>query len=51
MVREWLFLECNECGTRYYRTSKKQGKEAKKLSLSKFCPKCKKHTTHNEKKK
>lgn len=51
MVREWIFLECSECGTRFYRTTKKQAKEAKKISLFKFCPQCRKHVIHNEKKK
>jgi len=52
MPREWLFLECSECGERWYRTDKNktQGNKAK-LELSKFCRKCRKHTTHKERKK
>lgn len=49
-VREWLFLECTECGTRYYRTNKSNKTQAK-LELKKFCPRCKARKLHKEKKK
>ncbi|MBI2920893.1 MAG: 50S ribosomal protein L33 [Planctomycetes bacterium] len=51
--REWIFLECSECGTRYYRTTKSTStmKQAGKLELSKFCPKCRLHRPHKERKK
>ena len=52
MPREWLFLECGECGTRWYRTSKNKRAENKtKLEPKKFCPRCRKHTAHKERKK
>lgn len=52
MPREWIFLECGECGERWYRTSKNKKNEAKvKLELKKFCPRCRKHVLHKEKKK
>jgi len=49
-VREWVFLECGECGTRYYRTTKNPKIQAK-LELIKFCPQCRKRVGHKEKKK
>jgi large subunit ribosomal protein L33 len=50
MAREPIFLECTECGTRYYRTTKDSKSQAK-LELKKFCPKCRKRVPHKEKKK
>ncbi|MBI5360541.1 MAG: 50S ribosomal protein L33 [Planctomycetes bacterium] len=49
-MRESIFLECTQCGNRYYRTTK-SGKALKKLELKKFCNKCSAHTPHKEKKK
>ncbi|MEK7448632.1 MAG: 50S ribosomal protein L33 [Planctomycetota bacterium] len=49
-MREWLFLECTKCKNRYYRTSK-NNKKPEKLELKKFCPVCREHTPHKEKKK
>ena len=50
MVREWIFLECGECGTRYYRTTKSSKTQAK-IERKKFCPDCRKRVVHKEKKK
>jgi large subunit ribosomal protein L33 len=50
MPREYLFLECTECGERFYRTSKNVRKQAK-LEIKKFCRKCRKHVVHKERKK
>ncbi len=50
MAREAIFLECTECGTRYYRTTKDSKSQAK-LELKKFCPQCRKRVPHKEKKK
>jgi large subunit ribosomal protein L33 len=50
MAREWIFLECTECGTRYYRTTKDSKSQAK-LERVKFCPDCRKRVPHKEKKK
>ena len=46
---ETVFLVCEECGEYNYAVRKKPGGE--KLRLSKFCPRLRKHTVHNEKKK
>ena len=51
MPREWVFLECPDCGGRNYRTDKKSGPDTAKLEISKFCRRCRKHTAHKEKKK
>ena len=52
MPREWVFLECSECGTRYYRTTKNPKiQQQGKLEVKKFCPKCRKRLPHKEKKK
>ncbi|MEK7865773.1 MAG: 50S ribosomal protein L33 [Planctomycetota bacterium] len=49
-MREPLFMECTECGERYYRTTK-NAKATVKIELKKFCSNCRKHTPHKEKKK
>ena len=48
--REWVFLECGECGTRYYRTTKNPRTQGR-LELNKFCPQCRRRVGHKEKKK
>ncbi len=50
-AREYVSLECPECNSRNYRTSKKTKGGAPKLEISKFCRLCRKHTAHVEKKK
>ncbi|MEJ5230027.1 50S ribosomal protein L33 [Pseudothermotoga sp. U03pept] len=46
-MRNKISLKCSVCGTKNYYTDK--GKNTKeKLSLRKYCPKCDKHTVHNE---
>lgn len=52
MPREWIHLECGDCGERWYRTDVKRKQGAReKLSLKKFCRRCRKHTAHKERKK
>jgi large subunit ribosomal protein L33 len=46
---EVVYLVCEESGGYNYTLMRKPGGE--KLKISKFCPVCRKHTTHNEKKK
>ena len=50
MAREWIFLECGECKTRYYRTTRNTQSQAK-IEIVKFCPKCRKRVGHKERKK
>ena len=41
-------LECTECKSRNYTTSKNPTENKNKLELKKFCKKCRKHTPHKE---
>jgi len=50
-MRENITLECRECREQNYRTSKQKKPESKRLELKKYCPRCRKHTTHQEKRK
>ena len=46
---ETIFLVCEETGDYNYSLKRKPGGE--KLRLKKYCPRLRKHTIHNEKKK
>lgn len=55
-MREYVTLECQQCKSRNYRTSKQmkprvQKKDVERLALKKFCKICRLHVVHNEKKK
>ena len=41
-------LECTECKSKNYTTSKNPAENKEKLQLNKFCKKCRKHTLHKE---
>lgn len=41
-------LVCSECKEENYRESRKNTTD--RLSLNKYCPRCRKHTEHKEKK-
>jgi large subunit ribosomal protein L33 len=47
-VRELIALECGECKQRNYTTSKNRKKAGEKLTLSKYCPRERRHTEHKE---
>jgi large subunit ribosomal protein L33 len=49
-MREYVWLECTECGARNYRTQK-ETRGAERLELKKFCRKERKHTPHKESRK
>ena len=54
--REYVTLECKDCKSRNYRTSKQlkprgAKKQVEKLALNKFCNTCRAHTVHRERKK
>jgi large subunit ribosomal protein L33 len=51
LARDYVSLECPDCSNRNYRASKKIKGNTTKLSLKKFCPYCRKHTEHVERKK
>lgn len=46
-----LTLKCTVCGEENYLTSKNKKKHPDRLELNKYCPRCKKVTSHKEKKK
>ncbi|MCU0727103.1 MAG: 50S ribosomal protein L33 [Planctomycetes bacterium] len=50
-ARDYVSMECEGCGSRNYRTSKKLKGATTKLELKKFCPRCRLHKVHKEKKK
>jgi len=50
-AREYVFLQCPECGNLNYRTQVRTQGGGGKLSLKKFCPTDRKHTEHKTKKK
>ncbi len=43
-----LGMTCTVCKTRGYLTSKNKMENKEKLVLSKYCRKCRKHTSHKE---
>jgi large subunit ribosomal protein L33 len=45
-MRVFVDLECTECDRENYRTQR--SKDDGKLTLQKYCPKCRKHTEHKE---
>ncbi|MGI6463628.1 MAG: 50S ribosomal protein L33 [Clostridiales bacterium] len=47
-ARVKLTLRCNECKERNYFTFKNKKNTTEKLELSKYCPRCRKHTKHSE---
>ena len=49
MARKKVFLICTECLSRNY-TFTKRSDDPVRQELSKFCPRCNKHTLHRESK-
>jgi large subunit ribosomal protein L33 len=48
MPQTKFVLACPDCNSYNYITSKNRQNVTKKLELSKYCPKCRKHTKHEE---
>ncbi len=48
MAQTKLTLKCGECGGQNYVTSKNRQNVTERLSLSKYCRACRKHTKHGE---
>lgn len=46
--REKIILECTECKNRNYNTTKNKANDPDRLELKKFCPTCRKETSHKE---
>ena len=49
-MREYVSMECSDCGNRNYRASK-DTRGTSKLELKKYCRYCRRHTVHVEKRK
>ena len=47
-VRPKITLACTECKERNYITKKNRRNDPDRMELSKFCPRCRKHTPHRE---
>jgi large subunit ribosomal protein L33 len=47
-MRDIISMQCGECKRRNYSTTKNKKKTTERLELSKFCPFCRKHTSHKE---
>ncbi|NLW88653.1 MAG: 50S ribosomal protein L33 [Clostridiaceae bacterium] len=47
-VRDKLTMACEECKRRNYQTYKNKKNNPDRLELKKFCPFCRKHTSHKE---
>ncbi len=47
-VRAKITFECTECKHRNYDSYKNKRNDPDRLTFSKYCPFCKKHTEHKE---
>lgn len=47
-VRPKITMACTECKERNYITKKNRRNNPDRMELSKFCPRCGKHTAHRE---
>ena len=47
-AREMIILECTDCKRRNYTTEKNKKNTTDRLEVVKYCPFCKKRTTHKE---
>ena len=43
-----ITLACTECRERNYTTEKNRQNDSGRIELSKYCPRCRKHTPHRE---
>jgi len=50
-AREYVWLECGDCGQLNYRTNVRVVGGTPKLKLKKYCPHQRKHTEHKLKRK
>ena len=50
-AREYVWLQCSDCGELNYRTEVKVTGVSPKLVLKKFCPRTRAHTEHKLKRK
>ena len=50
-ARDYVTLECTECGEHNYRTSKRLKGGTPRLEIKKYCRRERRHTLHKERKK
>ena len=50
-AREYVWLQCSQCGSLNYRTQVRTAGGVPKLTLKKFCRKGRKHTEHKIKRR
>jgi large subunit ribosomal protein L33 len=50
-AREYVFLQCSECGELNYRTQVRTSGGVPKIQLKKFCPRSRTRTEHKIKRK
>lgn len=43
-----ITLACGECKERNYTSQKNRKNDPGRIELSKYCPRCRKHTAHRE---
>src|ERR1044072_3902132 len=48
MPRDNIVLQCIDCKSRNYTTTKNKKTTTERLEFSKFCRRCRKHTSHKE---
>ncbi len=48
MPRDNIVLQCTECKSRNYVTTKNKKTKTERLELSKFCNRCRCHRSHKE---
>jgi large subunit ribosomal protein L33 len=46
--RVLISLGCNECRERNYHTEKNKRNDPDRITLRKYCPRCRRHTEHRE---
>ncbi len=51
LKREFVWLQCSECGELNYRTSVSVKGGTPKMELKKYCPRSRTHTLHKVKRK
>ena len=49
-MRDLVKLICSECKNENYYTDKNKKTTPERLEIKKYCPHCRKHTSHKEKK-
>jgi len=48
VMRDLIALSCEQCKQKNYTTTKNKKTTTEKVSLRKFCPFCRTHTSHKE---